>query len=102
MERDLVLKCQGVRIDQPGERDDACRNSQPFAANRQAPVVRHRPGAGRGGVAVGMRSNERDCGSWARSAASASIGPAPRRAPQTCGGAALRLAIDHGALINRR
>jgi hypothetical protein len=34
MESDLVLKCRGVRIDQPGERDDACRNSQPLAADR--------------------------------------------------------------------
>jgi hypothetical protein len=73
MESDLVLKCWGVRIDQPGQCNDACRDSQSLPAHWQATVVRNRPGKGRGGSPLGMRGYKRDRGDGARPASAASI-----------------------------
>jgi hypothetical protein len=73
VESALVLKYRGVRIHQPGQRDDACGNSQSLHAHRQTAVVRNRPGEGCRCPPLGVRGYERDRGNRARSAAAASI-----------------------------
>ena len=97
MGTDLVLKCRGVRVDQPGQHDDACRNSESLPANRQTAVVRNRACEGRGGPPLGMRGYERHRGDRARPAATPSI--ADRRGPR-CGRAPFPWPLGHAALIN--
>jgi len=90
MASDLVLKWWGVRIDQPGQRDDACRNSQSPSANRQTTVVRNRSGEGRCGPPLGMRGDKRDRGDGARPVAAASIGLGATACDRTRGRAFVR------------
>jgi len=99
VESALVLKYRGVRMDQPGQRDDACGNSQPLDAHRQTAVVRNRAGEGCCCPPVGMRGDKRDRRNWARPAAAASI-VGPCGAPRTRGQADSALGLGHRALIN--
>jgi len=99
VESALVLKYRGVRMDQPGQRDDACGNSQPLDAHRQTAVVRNRAGEGCGCPPAGMRGDKRDRRDRARPVAAASI-VGRCGAPRTCGQADSPLGLGDKALIN--
>ena len=95
----LVLKYRGVRIDQPGQRDDACGNSQSLHAHRPTALVRNRPGKGCCCPPLGVRGYKRDCRDRARPAAAASI-IGRCAAPRTRRQAASPWDLGHRALIN--